>query len=107
MAENISVKQVELELSRLRDRMKPMSSNRPVDGKDGQFGEMLKDAINEVNELQQKADEAVETQTVSGDTTDLHSTMIALQKAEVSFQTMMQVRNKILKAYEEIMRMPV
>lgn len=106
MAENISVKQVELELSRLRDRMKQTAS-KPVEGKDGQFGDMLKDAINEVNELQQNADKAVEKQTVSGDTTDLHSTMIALQKAEVSFQTMMQVRNKILKAYEEIMRTSV
>ena len=106
MAENISVKQVELELNRLRDRMK-QSAQKPVEGKKGQFGEMLKDAINEVNELQKKADEAVEKQTVSGDTTDLHKTMIALQKAEVSFQTMMQVRNKILKAYEEIMRTPV
>mgnify|MGYP001545264501 CR=1 FL=1 len=106
MAENISVKQVELELNRLRDRMK-QTAQKPTEGQKGQFGEMLKDAINEVNELQKNADEAVEKQTVSGDTTDLHKTMIALQKAEVSFQTMMQVRNKILKAYEEIMRTPV
>ncbi len=40
----------------------------------------------------------------TGSETDIHNTMIALEKAEVSFQLMMQVRNKIVTAYETIMR---
>jgi flagellar hook-basal body complex protein FliE len=42
---------------------------------------------------------------LTGQSTNLHETMIALQKADVSFQLMLQVRNKIVGAYEEIRRM--
>ena len=44
---------------------------------------------------------------MSGESRDLHTTVIAMQKADLSFQMMMQVRNKIVQAYQEIMRMPV
>jgi flagellar hook-basal body complex protein FliE len=44
---------------------------------------------------------------LSGDIQDVHSAMIAVQKADLSFQMMMQVRNKLLDAYHEIMRMQV
>ncbi len=44
---------------------------------------------------------------MTGETQDLHTTMIAVQKADLSFQMMMQVRNKIVQAYQEIMRMQV
>jgi flagellar hook-basal body complex protein FliE len=106
MAEDFAVKQIQAELNRLRESMKPQGP-AATQKQENSFGEMLKDAISEVNELAHEADKAVEQQAVSGDSTELHKTMIALQKAEVSFQTMMQIRNKILKAYEEIMRMPV
>jgi len=41
------------------------------------------------------------------ETQDIHNTMIAIEKADLTFQLMMQVRNKIISAYEEIMRMQV
>jgi len=67
---------------------------------------MLKDAIGEVNKLQQNADQAVE-ELATGSSKDIHNTMIALEKAEISFHLMMQIRNKIIGAYQEIMRMQV
>lgn len=70
----------------------------------GKFGNMLQSAFNDVNNLQLKGDEAVR-QMVSGENTDIHNTMITLQKAEVSFELMMQVRNKIVAAYEQIRTM--
>lgn len=70
------------------------------------FSEILKNSIGEVNRLQQEADLAVQDLAV-GKRKDIHETMIALEKAEVSFQLMMQVRNKIIGAYEEIMRMQI
>lgn len=105
MAEDFAINQIEMELNRLRGKLDQSMEAKPADG--SSFGTMLKEAISEVNELTNKADEAVKTQMVAGETTDLHSTMIALQKAEVSFQMMMQIRNKILKAYEDIMRTPI
>ncbi len=70
------------------------------------FGDMLKNAISTVNELQQQSDQEIQ-KLMTGETKDLHTTMIAVQKADLSFQMMMQVRNKIVQAYQEIMRMQV
>ena len=67
------------------------------------FGEVLKDAISTVNELQKKSDQEVQ-KLMAGESQDLHTTVIAMQKADLSFQMMMQVRNKIVQAYQEIMR---
>jgi flagellar hook-basal body complex protein FliE len=76
-------------------------------GKDGaSFGEVLKDAISTVNELQRQSNQEIE-KLMAGESQDLHTTVIAMQKADLSFQLMMQVRNKIVQAYQEIMRMQV
>ncbi len=71
------------------------------------FSEKLKAAIDQTNNLQQTADN-LSAQFVSGETNaDLHEVMISLQKANVSFQSMIQVRNKLVTAYQEIMNMQV
>ncbi len=70
------------------------------------FGTVLKDAISTVNDLQQQSDREIQ-KLMTGETQDLHTTMIAVQKADLSFQMMMQVRNKIVQAYQEIMRTQV
>jgi flagellar hook-basal body complex protein FliE len=67
------------------------------------FQEMLKGALNSVNDAQFEADEAVK-QVLSGKSANIHETMIALQKADVSLKLMLEVRNKILEAYQEVMR---
>jgi flagellar hook-basal body complex protein FliE len=79
----------------------------PAKDQDGpSFGNVLKDAISTVNELQQQSDHEIQ-KLMAGETQDLHTTMIAVQKADLSFQMMMQVRNKIVQAYQEIMRTQV
>ncbi len=70
------------------------------------FGDVLKESIKKVGEMEKEADKEVEKLTKM-ETKDIHNTMIALEKADITFQTMMQVRNKIISAYEEIMRMQV
>ncbi|WP_447973793.1 flagellar hook-basal body complex protein FliE [Nitrospira sp. Kam-Ns4a] len=72
----------------------------------GHFQALLRDMITQTNAIQLDARHAVEA-LVSGDSQNLHQTMIALQKAEISFQLMMQIRNKIVSAYEEIQRMQI
>jgi flagellar hook-basal body complex protein FliE len=69
------------------------------------FGQFLKDAVNEVNALEQNSN--LELEKFLNNESDLHSVMIALEKADLSFQLMMQVRNKIVSAYQEIMRTQV
>jgi flagellar hook-basal body complex protein FliE len=70
------------------------------------FASHLQGALGEVNDLQQKADQAIQQLAGEGKG-DLQETMIALEKADVSFRLMMQIRNKVLEAYQEIMRMQV
>ena len=62
------------------------------------------DSIDEVNRLQEQADQAIESLS-KGETKDIAQTMIAVEKANVSFQLMTQVRNRLIEAYQEIMRM--
>ena len=70
------------------------------------FGKILKDSLAQVNQLQHEADGAIES-LATGGTATLHDTMLAVQKAELSFKLMMQVRNKIVEAYQEVVRMGV
>jgi flagellar hook-basal body complex protein FliE len=68
------------------------------------FGKMLARSLNEVNQLKLNADEAI-NDLAAGKQKDIHQTMIALEKADVAFQLLMQIRNKIVTAYETVMRM--
>jgi len=70
------------------------------------FQDVLSDAITEVKHLQSEADTTIR-QLVSGEIKDVSEAMVAVEKADVSFQTMMTVRAKVLTAYEEIMRMQI
>ena len=76
------------------------------DAQQNTFGDMLKSHLAEVNHLQNSADIAAQ-KLASGQDKDIHNTMIAMEKAGVAFQLTMQVRNKMLEAYQEIMRMQV
>jgi flagellar hook-basal body complex protein FliE len=70
------------------------------------FTEILKDSIQKVNELQLEADKAI-AELATGQNRDIARTMIAVEKANIAFQMMTQIRNKIVEAYQEIMRMQV
>jgi flagellar hook-basal body complex protein FliE len=72
----------------------------------GSFGNTVRKAILEVNRLQQEADQLV-NKLASGEDVELHQAMIAMQKASTALQFTIQVRNKIIEAYQEIMRMQV
>jgi flagellar hook-basal body complex protein FliE len=74
---------------------------------DGQsFADQLIQGLNEVNSLQATAD-SKGAEIATGKSTELHEAMIAASKAELSFNFMVQLRNKVLEAYTEVMRMPV
>lgn len=70
------------------------------------FKDFLAEAITEVQHLQNEADTTIK-KVVAGEIKDVSEAMIAVEKADVSFQTMMTVRNKVMSAYEEIMRMQI
>ena len=70
------------------------------------FAAVLKESLAQVHELQHAADQAI-GQLAAGGPVSLHDTMLALEQADRSFELMMQVRNKIVEAYQEVLRMQV
>ncbi|HGE70313.1 TPA: flagellar hook-basal body complex protein FliE [Candidatus Poribacteria bacterium] len=85
---------------------KPKLSLSEDEEKPKPFSKVLIESIEKVNELQKQADKAIDELAI-GDSKDIVQTMIKMEKADISFRLMMQIRNKILQAYEEVMRMQV
>jgi flagellar hook-basal body complex protein FliE len=79
-----------------------IGGDRGVDG----FGDAMRAAVSEVNASQQQATAASEAYE-RGETTDIAGVMLARQQASISFEATLQVRNKLLSAYGDIMNMPV
>ena len=77
-----------------------------IPSESGGFMDSLKAAIGKVNDAQLQGGQAVDA-LLTGQSQDIHRTMVALQQASVSFQLMMQIRNKLVTAYEEIQRMQI
>ncbi|MFC1693884.1 flagellar hook-basal body complex protein FliE [Candidatus Latescibacterota bacterium] len=82
------------------------SLREKTEPKDESFGKILKGFVDEVNTLQHSADESIE-KLATGEITDVHQVMIAVEEANTAMEFMLEIRNKIVDAYQEIMRMPV
>lgn len=82
----------------------PSSAARPA--QDGSFSQMLGTMVRDVNASQASATQAV-GDLQSGQNVSLHQAMIAMEEASVSFQLMVEVRNKLMESYQELMRMQV
>lgn len=70
------------------------------------FASVLKKSIEEVNKIQNVSDNMTE-KLVRGENIDLHQVMIASQKASITLQATLEIRNKVIEAYQETMRMQV
>jgi flagellar hook-basal body complex protein FliE len=81
-------------------KLPPLESEGP----EGGFSGVLSTAINHVNELSSGADQQIGNM-LKGGSGDMSSVMVAIEKADVAFQMMMQVRNKIVSAYQDIEKM--
>lgn len=87
------------------DWQKPAEAAKPEkQAKD--FAATLKDALGEVNKLQVQADEAAK-QLAMGQAEDIHQVMIAVEQAKMAMQLTVQVRNKVVEAYQEVSRMQI
>ena len=83
----------------------PTPSAAPAQGGGG-FAKALGEALDSVSRSQAEADLAVE-QLQTGESRNLHEIMIAMEKADISLKLAVQMRNKVLEAYQEVMRMQV
>ena len=84
---------------------KPQEAQAPAGGVD--FATVLKNSIEQVNQTQQQAETLAANFAAGDGNANLHDVMIALQKANVSFQEMVQVRNRLVSAYQDVMNIQV
>ena len=89
----------------LPQTVKPVDTSATGQASAG-FGDMLKTMIDKVNDTQAAGDQATRN-LQSGDAKHLHEVMIAVEEADVSLRMLVQMRNKALTAYDEIMRMQI
>ena len=85
-------------------RVPELAGNAPAG--EGKFADLLADAIGKVEQYRQEAHNGVES-FLSGETEDLHQVALQTQRAELAFEMFLQVRNKMVQAYQEVMRMQV
>ena len=88
------------EISKIQKEIVTGQSQQPT------FMDHLTESINSVNKSQITADQLT-TNIASGKSTNIQEAMMAMTQAQLSFNLMVQVRNKALEAYQEVMRMPV
>ena len=81
------------------------SPGTPAGGAD--FAKILQNSIDQVNQTQQQAQDMAANFAAGDGNTNLQDMMISLQKANISFQEMVQVRNKLVSAYQDVMNMQV
>lgn len=84
----------------------PINADNKTNGK-VDFAEVLKASLNQVNEVQKKAETLGKNFALGDDSVSLSDVMIAGQKANISFQATIQVRNKLVSAYQDIMSMQI
>lgn len=93
-------------LSQLPGIAQPANTESAVTKSSNAFGNMLKDMVNNTNQAQINGDKAVEN-LQAGNAEHLHEIMISAEEAEISLKMLVQMRNKALTAYEEIMRLQI
>lgn len=91
--------------NKLDFKSNPAQRSEGADGSKS-FGDFLTESISKVNSLQQQANVAME-KLASGESKNLHETMLTVEKADIAFRSMNQVRMKVIDAYKEIMKMQV
>lgn len=89
-----------------KERLAPEVSPPSLDKAEKSFSATLKDAVNQVNALQKASDVKMQ-ELATGKTKDISEVMITAERADIALKLMVQVRNKIIDAYQEIMKMQV
>ncbi len=90
---------------KLSPELEKLVGSKPAEKSEG-FGDLLMEKIKEVDEAQKVADVAIQD-VASGKSRNLHEAVLAMEMADTSLRMAVTVRNKVVEAYQEIMRMPV
>jgi flagellar hook-basal body complex protein FliE len=102
-----------VEINRVLAEMRALAAqagNKPVDAggsPQADFGALLKSSLERVNDMQQRAESMANAFETGAKDVDITKVMIEVQKADLAFRAMTEVRNKLVQAYQDIMNMPL
>ncbi|MDH3978416.1 MAG: flagellar hook-basal body complex protein FliE [Gammaproteobacteria bacterium] len=102
---NMEINRVLAQMRTINTELQPAKQTEEVAG--ANFSESLKQAANQVSELQNNASNMVSQFETGATDVSLAEVMVSMQKASLSFQAMTEVRNKLIDAYKEVMNMPI
>lgn len=89
-----------------KEILSPAGKTRDSQKEDTSFQKVLNDLIDKVSELEKNADKSIQ-ELISGERENIHQVMTAAEEASLAFNLMMEIRNKLVEAYKEIMRMQI
>ncbi len=103
---NMDINQV---LAQMRVMAAQAENKTPTTSESGEvsFGDLLKQSVDKVNETQQEAKALTNAFETGRGEVELAQVMVAVQKSSLSFEAMVQVRNKLVDAYKDVMNMPI
>lgn len=104
---NTNMTQLMAEIQSMSQQAQGLQQSQPTSEVTNKFGKLLSDSINNVSDTQLKAGQMAEAFELGSKDVDIAEVMVNLQKANVSFQAMTQVRNRLVSAYQEIMNMQI
>jgi flagellar hook-basal body complex protein FliE len=104
---DIDISQTISKLREMAAAAQGQAASKPEGQNAGEFSALLKSAIENVNDIQQQAGKLSDSFEKGDPQTNLTEVMVALQKAKISFQAMLEVRNKLVGAYQDIMNMQI
>lgn len=102
----INVDQVLAQMRLMSAQATGESAVKPVESETS-FSDLLAQSVNQVNETQQQAGELKKAFELGTEEVNLAEVMVAVQKSSLSFEAMVQVRNKLVDAYKDVMNMPI
>ena len=105
MSDSMNVDQVLAQMRAIS--VQAQGKPQPAEENGGSFGDMLKQSIDQVNDLQKQTGKARTDFELGVGDKNLAQVMVMSQKSSLSFQAMVQVRNKLVEAYKDVMNMPV
>jgi flagellar hook-basal body complex protein FliE len=104
---DININSVLLQMRAMAAKAEGLPVSETPKTNDGGFSTLMSNAVEQVNETQQKASSLATAFETGSKDVDLSEVMVSLQKADVSFKAITQVRNKLVSAYQDIMNMPI
>jgi flagellar hook-basal body complex protein FliE len=90
--------------SKIFDQIKPLNNTATTESNKNDFLSMLKEKLDGVNDSQITADNVTQS-FIKGDETDIHKVMLSTEEAKMSLELAVQIRNKLVEAYQELTRM--